>query len=135
MPLCRGFISPHPRPHGPSQQGSPQEGMAGPALQAGCCAALCSSHPPSLMDLAGMRARVVFFTETKLQEIIFTNARKKSRIYLGAPSGPARAVPEAGGGGAVGRTPARRWLPWERGATQHLGAFSQRPGLGGDANN
>lgn len=42
-----------PVPPWPSQQGSPQEGMAGPALQAGCCAALCSSHPPSLMDLAG----------------------------------------------------------------------------------
>ena len=76
---------------------------------------------------------MAFSTETKLQEIIFTNARKKSRMYLGAPSGPARAVPEAGGGLWAGLQPGGGCHG--NGATQHLGAFSTKARPRRDANN
>ena len=39
--------------HGPPRRDALRRAWLAPALQAGCCAALCSSHPPSLMDLAG----------------------------------------------------------------------------------
>ena len=49
-----------PVPLWPSQQGSPQEGTAGPIL-AGWV--LCSSHPPSLMDLVGNEGKGWHFSQ------------------------------------------------------------------------
>ena len=49
-----------PVPLWPSQQGSPQEGTAGPILAG---RVLCSSHPPSLMDLVGNEGKGWHFSQ------------------------------------------------------------------------
>ena len=49
-----------PVPLWPSQQGSPQEGTAGPILAG---RVLCSSHPPSLMDLVGNEGKEWHFSQ------------------------------------------------------------------------
>lgn len=63
MPLWRGFISPHLCTPVPPSREALRRAQVAPSLQAGCCAALCRSRPPSLMDLVGNEGKGWHFSQ------------------------------------------------------------------------
>lgn len=102
--------------------------MAGPALQAGCCAALCSSHPPSLMDLAGNEGEGWCFSQKPSFKKSYSQMPGRRAVLPRCTLWPARAVPEAGGGLWAGLQPGGGCHGNEPRSTS--APSPQRPGLG-----